>query len=116
MEDFKIENDENNKIKDWPQREAIGQKFYLIPVEIDEFCNIRQGKYVPRSIKAEGTWHSNQKDISYNDPGVESFVEFQIPPENILVDEIKQIDIEEIPKFEYIAKTTHSTETIAKGK
>jgi len=74
--------------EDWPQREIAGQKLYLIPVEIAEFKNVRYGKYLPHHIEAEGTWHSDQKDIPYNDPRIESFVEFQIPPKNILLDEI----------------------------
>lgn len=86
--------------EDWPQREAAGQKLYLIPVEIDEFRTVRYGKYLPHHIEAEGTWHSDQKDIPYNDPGIESFVEFQIPPGNILADEIRQIDTAQIPNFE----------------
>lgn len=87
--------------EDWPQRHEQGQNLYLIPIEIDEFKNIRYGKYLPQHIEASGTWHSDQKDIPYNDPGVESFVEFRIPPENILLGEIKQIEPEMIPKFEY---------------
>ncbi|MBI2459401.1 MAG: hypothetical protein HYV53_02505 [Parcubacteria group bacterium] len=55
-------------------------------------------------IEAEGTWHSDQKEIPYNDSGVESFVEFQIPPENILTDEIRQIDTAKIANFEFIPK------------
>jgi len=89
---------------DWQEREKTGQKLYLIPIEIDEFRNIRYGKYLPHHIKAEGTWHSDQKDIPYNDSGVESFVEFRISSENILTDEIRQIDTTQIPNFKFVSK------------
>lgn len=89
---------------DWPQQETAGQRLYLIPIEIEEFRNVRYGKYLPHHIEAEGTWHSDQKDIPYNDPGIESFIEFQIPPENISLDEIKQIDTAQIPNFKFVPK------------
>ena len=93
------------QLKDnWAQREASEQKLYLIPIKIEEFRNIRYGKYLPHHIEASGTWHSDEKDIPYNDPGIESFVEFQIAPKNILVDEIKQIDITKIPNFKFVQK------------
>lgn len=89
---------------DWQEREKAGQKLYLIPIEVDEFRNIRYGKFLPHHIEAEGTWHSDQKDIPYNDSGIESFVEFRILPENILTDKIEQVDTAQIPNFEFVPK------------
>lgn len=88
----------------WPNMQVAGYKFVTIPIEVNEFDNIRYGKYVTHDIHndATGAWSSPQKKISYRDPGVESFVEFQIPPKNIQFDKLQENDVTKIPEFTYI--------------
>jgi|GEM_PF-2314354 len=91
-------------LKKWPKMKKAGYKLITIPIEINEFYLIRYGKYLTKKIAADakGTWSSPQKNIAYQDPGIESFVEFQIPVKDIKFSERQEISPEQIPKFTYI--------------
>ena len=78
-----------------------GSKLYQLPIEIDEFCLVRYGKYLPRSIRGKGVWTDGTTEIPYEDPGVEALVEFRIPAEAIKRDGVKILDPVRIPVFRY---------------
>jgi hypothetical protein len=86
----------------WSNEERAGKKLYLIPIDIAESRNIRYGKYLDHPIQGNGIWRTKDHDIPYNDPGVESFVEFSIPANNIAIAEITVIDPAQVPEFTYI--------------
>jgi hypothetical protein len=83
------------------EMQAIGNKLYLFPIEIDEFYLIRYGEYLEKNIKDDGFWTDGKSIIPYNDKGVEALVEFRIPSEAIKRDSVKEIDIDNIPQFQY---------------
>lgn len=88
----------------WPELKNNGYKLMMIPIEIDKFYCLRYNKYLKHDIKGEGDWKSDQINLDYNDPGIESLIQFSISPEKIDFDSIVEYDQEEIPKFKFEKK------------
>jgi len=92
------------QLKDkWEEMKKQGYKLYSMPIELDEFDCIKYGEYLPRHINGKGVWTDEETTIDYEDPGIESFVEFQITPDKIKFDTKKEIDIDSIVKFKFVS-------------
>jgi hypothetical protein len=79
-----------------------GSNLYMFAIEIDEFCLVRYGRYLSKTISGKGVWTDGTTEIPYEDPGVEALIEFQIPPEAIKKDKVKVLDPTQIPVFHYV--------------
>lgn len=83
----------------WVDLKDSGFKLMLIPIKVSEFYCLRYNKYLKKHIGGEGCWKSDHVDLDYKDPGIESFVQFTIPPECIDFDLIIEYEAEKIPRF-----------------
>lgn len=91
------------QLKDrWDDMKKQGYKLYSFPIEINEFYCLRYSEYLPKHIKGNGNWTDGKTTIDYNDPGIESFIEFQISKDKINHKEIKEVDIDKITTFKFI--------------
>ena len=92
------------QLKDkWEEMKKQKYKLYSMPIEIDEFDCIQYGKYLPHHINGKGVWTDGETTIDYEDPGIESFVEFQISPDKIKFDTMKEIDVDNISNFKFVS-------------
>lgn len=92
------------QLKDkWEEMKKQGYKLYSMPIEIDEFDCIQYGKYLPHHINGKGVWTDGETTIDYEDPGIESFVEFQISPDKIKLNTMKEIDVDNISQFKFVS-------------
>lgn len=92
------------QLKDkWEEMKKQGYKLYSMPIEIDEFDCIQYGRYLPHHINGKGVWTDGETTIDYEDPGIESFVEFQISPDQIDFEEMKEVDVDNISKFKFVS-------------
>lgn len=85
--------------------EMPDSKIYTIPMEIGEFYLLRYGTYLPKAIRSDGVWtDGHQFEVPYDDPGVEAWVEFRVPPDTIRHDHIQEIDLHDVPQLRFVPK------------
>ena len=92
------------QLKDkWGEMKKQGYKLCLLPIEVDEFDCIKYSIYLPHHISGKGVWTDGETTIDYEDPDIESFVEFQITPDKIEFDKMTEIDADNISQFKFIS-------------
>lgn len=85
--------------------ELPDSRIYVIPMEVGEFYLLRYGTYLPKVIRGDGVWtDGDQFEVPYDDPGIEAWVEFRVPPDTIRHDHIQEIDLHNVPQLRFVPR------------